>query len=200
LFGRIFRLLVDQRADRHFEVDVVGILARTVGTFAMTTAFRAELAVESECDEGVDMWAGDSVDGPALASVAAVRSAAGDELLAPEAHGAGAAVPGLYEDVDFVDEHEGGGKVKGERVTFPLLSRVYHHRQDADSASPGAVVFKTHAARDLREESVVLAEADVDARRETATALAHQNRSTGHDVAVVALHAEALRIAVAAVA
>ena len=71
----------------------------------MAAAFGVELAVESEGDERVDVGAGDSVDGPALASVAAVGTAARDELLAPEAHGAGAAVPGLYEDVDFVDEH-----------------------------------------------------------------------------------------------
>ena len=71
----------------------------------MAAASGVEFAVESEGDECVDMGAGDGVDGPALASVAAVRTAARDELLAPEAHAAGAAVPGLYEDVDFVDEH-----------------------------------------------------------------------------------------------
>ena len=71
----------------------------------MAAAFGAELAIESECDERVDVGAGDSKDGPALASVAAVGTAARDEFLAPEAHGAGAAVAGLYENVDFVDEH-----------------------------------------------------------------------------------------------
>ena len=102
---RILGLLIDQRADRHFEVDVGRVLARAVGALAMAAAARVELAVESEGDERVDVGAGDGVDGAALASVAAVRTAARDELLAPEAHAAGAAVPGLYEDVDFVDEH-----------------------------------------------------------------------------------------------
>ena len=51
------------------------------------------------------MRAGDGVDGSALAAVTAVGAAARDELLAAEAHAAGAARAGLYEDVDFVDEH-----------------------------------------------------------------------------------------------
>ncbi len=76
-----------------------------VGAFAVAAAARAELAVESEGYERVDVGAGDGVHGPALASVATVRATARDELLAPEAHAAGSAVPGLYEDVDFVDEH-----------------------------------------------------------------------------------------------
>ena len=71
----------------------------------MAAAFGVKLAIESEGDERVDVGAGDGVDGTALASVAAVGAAARDELLAPEAHAAGAAVAGLYEDVDFVDEH-----------------------------------------------------------------------------------------------
>jgi hypothetical protein len=39
----------------------------------------------------------------------------------------------------------------------------------------------------------------VEARAEAATALAHENRSAGDDVAVEPLDAEALRVAVAAV-
>jgi hypothetical protein len=62
------------------------------------------------------------------------------------------------------------------------------------------VIFKPYTSGDLREEGVVFAEAYINARREPAAALPHENRSTGHDVAVVPLHAEALRIAVASVA
>ena len=161
----------------------MGILARAVRPFAMTTTFRAELAIESEGDERVDVGTGNGVDGPALASVASVRAAARNELLAPEAHGAGTAVPGLYEDVDFVDEHQ-----------------ELFYWQDADSAPPRAVVFKPHTAADLREERVVFAQPDVQSGREPSSALPHQNRSAGHDVAVVTLDAQPLRVAVAAVA
>ena len=55
-------------------------------------------------------------------------------------------------------------------------------------------------AVDLREQRVVLAEADVEAGPEPAAALTHEDRSAGDDVAVEPLDAEALRIAVAPVA
>jgi hypothetical protein len=94
-------------------------------------------------------------------------------------------------------------KVKSDFLPFTftfLLSSVYHHRQDADSAASCAMIFKPYTSVDFREQRIVFAEADVDAWREPAAALPHENRSTRHDIAVVALHAEALRIAVAAVA
>jgi hypothetical protein len=62
------------------------------------------------------------------------------------------------------------------------------------------MVFKSYTASNLREERVVFAEADVQARRKAAAALPHENRSSRHDIAVVPLDAEALRIAVAPVA
>src|SRR5262249_24525992 len=73
-------------------------------------------------------------------------------------------------------------------------------RLDGDDAAAGAVVRELHDAVALRKERVVLAAADVEARTEAETALAHEDRSAGDDVAVEALHAEALRIAVASVA
>ena len=66
--------------------------------------------------------------------------------------------------------------------------------QDADSASARAMVFKAHAAVDLREERVVFAEPDVQSWREPSSALPHQNRSAGHDIAVVTLDAQALQL------
>ena len=63
-----------------------------------------------------------------------------------------------------------------------------------------AVIFELHAAVDLGEERVVLAETDVEPGLEPAAALAHEDRAAGHDVAVVALDAEPLRVAVAPVA
>ena len=49
---------------------------------------------------------GDDVDGAAEAAVAAVGTAARDELLAPETETAAAAVAGGDMDVDLVDEHQ----------------------------------------------------------------------------------------------
>ena len=64
-----------------------------------------ELGVEAEVDERVLGGRRDDVDGAAAAAVAAVGTAAGDELLAAEAQAAVAAVAGRDLDVDFVDEH-----------------------------------------------------------------------------------------------
>ena len=50
-------------------------------------------------------------------------------------------------------------------------------------------------AGDLREDRVVLAEADVQAGLEPAAALAHDDRAAGDDVAVVRFDAEPLRVA-----
>jgi hypothetical protein len=61
------------------------------------------------------------------------------------------------------------------------------------------VVFEPHAPADFRKERVVFAKADVETRPEAASALTHQDRAAGHDVAIVPLDAEPLRIAVAAV-
>ena len=62
------------------------------------------------------------------------------------------------------------------------------------------MVFESHAARYLREQRVVFAEADVEAGSEPPSALPDENRPACNDVAVVPLDAQALRIAVSAVA
>ena len=63
--------------------------------------------MEPEVDEGVVVRVGDQVDRSAGAAIAAVGTAARDELLAAEAEAAAAAVPRLDVDVDFVNEHSG---------------------------------------------------------------------------------------------
>ena len=71
--------------------------------------------------------------------------------------------------------------------------------KDRDHAAARAVIGELHGAVDLGEERVVLAEPDVEAGTELASALAHEDRAAGDDVAVEPLDAEALRIAVAPV-
>ena len=141
-----------------------------------------------------------------MAAVAAVGAAARDELLAAEAQGAAAAVAGGDVDVDFVDKHVSRQSSVGSRSVsvgsrqsaVAIVSRL--EREDADDAAARAVVLELDRAVDLREQRVVLAEADVQAGTEPAAALAHEDRSAGDDVAVEPLDAEALRIAVAPVA
>src|SRR5512138_2302871 len=76
----------------------------------------------------------------------------------------------------------------------------FSDRVDADEPSARAVVLELHAAADLREQRVVLAAPHVEPGQELAPALAHEDRPAGDDVAVEPLHAETLRVAVAAVA
>ena len=103
--GRIRRLLIHQRADRHLELEIGGVGARAVRSFAVRAAFRVKFAIEAIGNERVQMRAGDGVYRPAVAAVAAIRAAARHELLAAEAHAPAPARAGFYEDVDFVDEH-----------------------------------------------------------------------------------------------
>src|SRR5437763_15879900 len=98
-------------------------------------------------------------------------------------------------------------KLKSEcELCFPLhfyLSRFHVLLSDwqyADLAAARAVVFVAHAPVDFREQRVVFAQPDVQPRQEPPSALAHEDGPAGHDVAVVALNAEPLRVAVTAVA
>ena len=154
-----------------------------------------EFFLEAEIEEGVEVGVRDEVDRSAGPAVAAVRAAARHELLAPEAHGAAAAVPGRDMDIDFVDKHDRNAPALtrtaycGCSTGWTLMTRP---------RAPWSSNFTAPA--DLGKQRVVLAEADVQARAEAAAALAHEDRPAGHDVAVEPLDAEPLRIAVAPVA
>ena len=73
-------------------------------------------------------------------------------------------------------------------------------RNDADATAVLAVILETDFAVHFGEERVVLAEPDVEPWLEPATLLSHEDGTARDEVAVVTLHAESLRIAVAAVA
>src|ERR1019366_8259027 len=85
------------------------------------------------------------------------------------------------------------------RVT-PSPNAILLRRLNADDAPALAVILEFHAAGDLREDRVDLADARVQPRAEATSALADDDRAAGHDVAVVGFHAEPLRVGVAAVA
>jgi len=72
--------------------------------------------------------------------------------------------------------------------------------QDADDASESAVVLEPDPAGDLGKNRVVLATACIDAGLESATALTHDDRAAGNQIAVVSLDTEPLGIRIAAVA
>jgi hypothetical protein len=61
------------------------------------------------------------------------------------------------------------------------------------------MVLESDEAGRLGEEGVVLAQPDVQARSKSQAALTHEDRSARHEIAVEPLHAQSLRLAVAAV-
>ena len=74
---------------------------------------------------------------------------------------------------------------------------------DGNNANPApvlAVILEADLAVDLGEEGVILAEPDVEPRVESTSLLPHQDRAASDEIAVVTLHAEALRVGVAPVA
>ena len=95
----------DERADRHGDLEVVAVAPGLERALAAAAALGVELRGEAEVNERVAVRIGDEIDRAALAAVAAIGTAARDELLAAEAERAAAAVAGLDVDVDFVDEH-----------------------------------------------------------------------------------------------
>ena len=129
-----------------------------------------EVLLETEVEEGVEVGARGQVDRAAVTAVAAIRAAARHELLAPEAHGAAAAVAGGDMDVYFVDERRHGrSSVDSHSPPVGLCSRA------VQAVSTGCTLItrprapwsrELHPAVDLCEQRVVLAEADVEARPE----------------------------------
>ena len=91
----------------HGDLEVAAVRAVPVRALAVLAAIGFELGMEAEIDEGVEVGAGHHVDRAAMPAIPAVGSAAGDELLAPEAQSAASAVTRRDLDVDFVNEHDG---------------------------------------------------------------------------------------------
>ena len=79
--------------------------------------------MEPVVDEGVQVGAGDQMDGAPVTAVAAVGPPAGGRLLAAKAQAPTPAVTGGHADVDFVDEHAwkeiGRGGKQNRKATLP---------------------------------------------------------------------------------
>jgi hypothetical protein len=96
---------VDHRGtDRHADDPVLTGLARHLPPHAVLAALRAERALVTEIDQGIEAFVGDEEDAAAVAAVAAVGPAKRNEFFAPETHAAAAAVAGVDGDLGFVDE------------------------------------------------------------------------------------------------
>ena len=85
-------LPVDQRADGNGDLEILAAAAGAQRAGAVAAALRLVVGIEPEVDERVAVRIGDRVHGAADAAVAAIGSAARDELLTAEAERAAAAV------------------------------------------------------------------------------------------------------------
>ena len=95
----------DLRADRDLKHGVVAALARGEAAAAAAAAAGAHLLIRPEAGQVAPRRVGDEHDVAAVAAVAAVRPALGDELLTAEVDGAVAAAAGDHGQLDAIVEH-----------------------------------------------------------------------------------------------
>ena len=97
----------DLGAERQGELDVGAVRARALLAHAVGAAARPEVLPVAVVDQGVELGSDPRDDMAAAAAVAAVRPAARDVLLAPEADAAVAAVAGAHVDLGLIEEAHG---------------------------------------------------------------------------------------------
>src|SRR5207249_5797102 len=179
-------------ADRHAEHEVFARGAGAIVAFAVLTALGLVVTLVVVVEERGERGIGLEEHRAAGAAVAAVGTAARHELFAAEGNAAGAPVAALDEDVDLVDEHLGARGPGGD-------ARPRRSGRGGDDAHVAVVAptSEPHVAVDLREQRVVRAESDVQARPKSRAALPDENAAARHELAAEPLDAEHLRIAVA---
>ncbi len=111
LFGEIEKPLAGifiphDSSHRNFALDRRAFVPLAVAALAMPAALRGVLGIESKLEKRVAMAAGNQRNVAAPAAIAAAGTASRDELLAPEGETSVAAIPGLYFDSNFIDEHK----------------------------------------------------------------------------------------------
>jgi hypothetical protein len=92
-------------AGRHLNRQVVAAAAVAARAAAALAACRPPVPTVRERRQAIDSLAGHQHHASAVAAIAAIRPAAGDVLLAPEADAAVAPPAGLDEYLDAIDEH-----------------------------------------------------------------------------------------------
>src|SRR5271167_2464760 len=98
-------LVIDDGTDGHFQHDGRPLAAGLVRTFAVASALALVLGIEAEMHQRVVALAGLHDDVAAAPAVAARRTAARHEFLAPEGHAAVAPIARLHADSRFINEH-----------------------------------------------------------------------------------------------
>jgi len=97
--------VVDYGSDRDFEFDGFALVPSALAAHAVLAALGFVFGVKAELEQGIGVFAADHDDVTAAAAIAAAGPAARDELLPAEGKATVPAVPGLYENSYFVNEH-----------------------------------------------------------------------------------------------
>jgi hypothetical protein len=185
--------VVNHGSYRDRDIDGFAFAAPAIAAFAVTPALGFMFGIEAEVKKRVVVLAGDQSHVAAIPSIAAAGTAARNEFLAPERETAVTAVAGFDVNYNFVYK---------QRITGPwrlapgpcLLSGF-----DADELASPAAIAEFDDARDHGEQRVVLTQTDVDAGLDAGAALANDNRPAGNHLAAEGLHAQALRVRIAAI-
>ena len=121
VFGQIgqdfaARVVDDQGADRHAQVDVIGALAIAICATARLAIASLVHFGEAEIDERVDIAVGDCPNGAALAAIAAIGTAERPEFFTAERGAAVAAIARDDFDFCFVDKLHNFAAIKLKRL------------------------------------------------------------------------------------
>jgi len=174
--------MADHSPDRDFDFQIFAGLAGLVTTQPVLAARGSKDVVITKFKKGGFLRLGNEVDIAAIAAITAARSAARYEFFATEGNATVTAISGFDGDLRFVDEQ--------------LLCR---DGLNTDETSGATFVLVLHDSGYLREQSVVPADADVDARLELRTALPDEDGSARYQLSAEPLDAEPLRVTVATV-
>jgi hypothetical protein len=159
-----------------------------------------------EMKEGVEPLINNQNHVTSSASIPAVRTPSGDELLPSERDTAVAAVARLDSDPYRVDEHR-LDSAPPQRKRARSVAVICHFeglgrsvRNDADETAESTPVLKLHFTGRGREQSVITAALDVHTRLETRSTLADENGPGSYYLTVPDLGPESLRLGITAVA
>src|ERR1041385_3061803 len=97
----------NDRSNRHLQQNVFPFSSGFVRAFAMPSALRLVLRIESKMNQRVMTLARLHDDVAALTAISARRTAARNKLLPPESDAAISAVACFYANCGFINEHDG---------------------------------------------------------------------------------------------
>ena len=195
--------LFHQRAARHADDKVLRVFSVAARAAAVFAARRRILALIAEIHQGGKVWVGHKHNVAAAPAVAAVRPAGRHIFFPVERNGAVAALARLQEYFCGVDKHSfllfsiARRYGKSRAAARPGFTRFL--LLDADLLAVAAHALERDAAVHKGEQRVVAAASHVLTRMDVCAALAHQNVAGKDELAVAALHAQALRFRIAAV-